>query len=356
MTGRHPLPTKLIFLTLILVPYLAYIVFIIQADRGPIDYETFMGIGRRLLTAQPVYGENSYYPMPYVMIFAFFSWLPRALSMALWLVIPVIAALIISRWNPLVLLFAPLFGHFVGGQSAVFGMVGLWGYRKHIHPDDLIGGIFLGLTMIKPQLGILPLLYAFSVWIKEFRLSKKVPRQTWSWLITTAIIYVPGFLIQPDWLVQWLSAPRPLFERALAGFLPRTLQYIIPSQSLWYWLTLILLAVILLIIVRRLNQGRISFDLLILWGFIVNPLVHDYDLIQLIPLIQKKRTMILACLLSIPGWLVILFFYQVDHAWYVFTLIAPGLMLWYLLRKRSGSPQMDTSENPVNEFPDVVDL
>ena len=102
--------------------------------------------------------------MPYVIIFAAFAWLPRAVSLALWLLLPVLAALFISGGNPLVLLFAPVFGHFAGGQSAVFGMLGLWGYRKHTKCEDIAGGAWLGLTMLKPQLGFVPLAFAAMGW------------------------------------------------------------------------------------------------------------------------------------------------------------------------------------------------
>lgn len=97
---------------LLLTLYLIYTALAIYTDRGPVDYETFMNIGGRLLAGGEVYGENSYYPMPYVMIFAAFAALPRAVSLVLWLLGPVVAALFISGGNPLVLLYAPVFGHF----------------------------------------------------------------------------------------------------------------------------------------------------------------------------------------------------------------------------------------------------
>lgn len=58
------------------IPYLLYVAFVIREGQGPIDYETFMDIGSRLLEGQEVYGTNSYHPMPYVMIFALFAACP----------------------------------------------------------------------------------------------------------------------------------------------------------------------------------------------------------------------------------------------------------------------------------------
>ncbi|MDX9864272.1 MAG: hypothetical protein RBT34_05635 [Anaerolineaceae bacterium] len=69
----------------------------------------------------------------------------------------------------------------------------------------------------------------------------------------------------------------------------------------------------------------------------VNPLVHDYDLIQLVPLLDTPRRMLAAVLLSLPGWLVILFAYTNDSAWYAFTIIAPGILaavLWERTKDR----------------------
>lgn len=167
---------RFIGLILLILPYLAYVVFVVRVDRGPIDYETFMTLGQRLLKGEEVYGENSYYPLPFVMIFAFFSEVPRPMSMASWLLITPIAALLMTKGNPLVLLYAPLLGHFVGGQSALFAMVGLWGYRKYQKPEHWLGGFFLSLLLVKPQLGIIPHAYAFFEWWKAWRSSRHIPK------------------------------------------------------------------------------------------------------------------------------------------------------------------------------------
>jgi hypothetical protein len=325
------------------MPYILYVGFVVGANRGPVDYETFMSIGQRLLAGQEVYGENSYYPMPYVMVFAFFSWLPRPMSMALWLFGPVVIAAAISQWSPWTLLFAPVFGHCVGGQSAVFGMLGLWGYRRHVAPSDVRGGIWLGLMMIKPQLGLIPLVWAASRWWAAFRENKRLPAQAWAWGATTALIYLPGFLILPDWPQRWLSHLRPLFERALSGFVPRTLLVWLGSPTWAYWLLWTLLSGGLLLALWLISRRKLSLDMLVVWGFVVSPLVHDYDLIQLVPLLETSAFKRLAVLLSIPGWAVILLAYGNDSAWYWFTLIAPG-MVWALLqRSRAEVPVLQSA-------------
>ena len=146
-----------------------------------------------------------------------------------------------------------------------------------------------------------------------------------------------GFFFLPDWPLRWLRNPRPLFDRAMSGFIPLTLLWVFDWHSWPYWLAWLALSGLLLWLVWRLNQRRLGLDVLVLWSFVCNPLVHDYDLIQLVPLLDTPRMRLAAVLLSLPGLLVILFAYANDQAWYVYTLIAPGLLAVKLLSSRSST-------------------
>jgi hypothetical protein len=321
-------------LVLLLAVYVGYVAFIIHNDRGPVDYETFMSIGKRFLQGGEVYGENSYYPMPFVMLFGAFAWLPRPLSMALWLLLPVLAALAISGWQPWVLLYAPVFGHFLGGQTAVFGMLGLWGYRRRSDPENPWGGFWLGVACLKPQLGLVMLAYAAWQWLGVLRRQRRLPRQAWAWLATLLGFYLPGFLFLPDWPLRWLRNPRPLFDRAMSGFIPRSLLWVFDWHSWAYWLAWLAFSGLLLWLAWRLSQRRLGLDVLVLWSFVCNPLVHDYDLVQLVPLLDTPRMQRAAVLLGLAGLLVIAFAYANDQAWYVYTIIAPGLLAVKLIQLR----------------------
>ena len=324
----RPNTTKLVQLAalgLLALPYLAYTAFVMRVGHGPVDYETFMRIGRALLTGGQVYGENSYYPLPYVMIFTAFTLLPAALSLAVWLLAPVIAALIIGRGHPFVLLFAPLFAHFAGGQSTLVSMLGLWGYRVNPRLDQMRGGAWLGVMLLKPQLALVPLAFAAREWWLYWRLHGRVPRQAWGCVVTAALLYAPAFALWPSWPLAWLSSPRPLFARALSGLIPRALVYLTESPAV-YWGMWLLLTAVLVMVFRRYYRGPLGLTPIMLLSFIVNPFVHDYDLIQLIPLLQTRGQRWAAVLLSVPVWVVIVAAYGVDAAWSVVTLIAPGLL------------------------------
>jgi len=303
-----------------------------------------MTIGQRLLTGDPIYTTNSYYPMPFVIIFSLFASIPRPLSMALWFLIPVICAWAISGRNPLVLLFAPLFGHFAGGQSSVFGLLGLWGYRKYKQVDKPIGGVYLALTLIKPQLGLVPFAYALIQWISAIRLKKSMPSQAWGCVITLAILFIPGYFIDINWVSKWLSSPRPIFERAISGFVPRILLYFVEEGTQTYWIILVFISLLLLLYIFYRLKGKITLDLIVVWGFIINPLVHDYDLIQLVPVLDSPKKQKWGVLLSLPGWLVIIFAYANDQAWFVFSLIAPGLLLLFLFSDRQENKKVMPEE------------
>jgi len=316
--------------------YLAYVVFVIQADRGPIDYETFMRIGAQLMRGEEVYGENSYYPLPYVAIFGIFSLFPRYLSMTLWLLAPVIIALVITRFKPHTLLFAPIFSHFAGGQSSVFGLLGFFGYRMNVDPSKYAGGFWLALTLLKPQLGIVPVGYAVYQWAQFVREKKRIPKQLLSFVSVVALMYLPAFLYRPGWLMEWLSVPRPMLDRAVSSAIPRLLFFVSSPGSVKYWLLWIVVSALVILIVWRLRGRSHDLDILVLISFVVNPLVHDYDLIQVLPTIWGPIMPAASIVLSLPGWWTITTGYATDAAWITFILIAPGLLAAYIYQCRRG--------------------
>jgi hypothetical protein len=311
----------LLLLLLVLSLYILYLFFVIKIGTGPIDYETFMQIGARFVEGKKIYGENSYYPMPYVGIFAFFSQLPFSISFLAWVILPVISAVVISGWSPLILLFGPLFGHFVGGQSAIFGMLGIWGYRRN--QKSKWAGIWLSLLLLKPQLAIAPLSWAVYKWLKQFISEKKIPGQFSVFFITSLFIFLPWFVQNPNWVSEWLANPRNLGLRGMAGIIPRTLMYM-NFHPIIFWLLIFSLTFFFIYI---MNKRQINFDKIILLSFVIFPLLNDYDMIQLIPLLDNHKRRIWAVISSIPLWFTIFLAYNNDHTWFTASLIAPTLLL-----------------------------
>ncbi len=330
-------------LVLLFLPYLGYIALVMSSGAAPIDYQTFMSIGERLRRGEEIYGNNSFYPLPFVMVFAAFSALPYPVSVFLWLALPLVAALFATRHPLAALLYAPLFSHVTGGQSALFGLIALWGYRSRRDPDNAAGGFWLAFALLKPQLSIIPLVFAGWGWARVLLHERRVPRQAWAWLFTGAALYLPSFLIIPDWPLRWLRNSRPLWERPMAAIVPRTLLMLdVAPGSVIFWLLLMLIAGLLLFLIWRLNRRALTFDLLVLWGCTVIPLFHDYDLIQLIPLFDAPLLAWLAAAVSIPGWIVIFFDYGSIRAWYVFSFI-PFALLWVKLAQSRRPRRVSTT-------------
>jgi hypothetical protein len=323
---------RLIYLPVILL-YVGYIFFITKANQSGVDFETFMSIGERFRAGQSIWIENSYYPMPYVMIFGLLSALPRPVSILVWHTLPVLAALAIARWKPSILLFAPLFAHTIGGQTALFGMVGLYLYQRN--QTRWQGGVGLGILLIKPQLALFPLLWAGWKWLRDIREKPYARSQIAAFGLTGLLIYLPGFLIIPDWVTQWLNQARPLKSRAMAGILPRSLYMIMGQSNLVFWIILAIAGLAALLVIIRLIRGPLSFEGFMLWSYLVNPLVHDYDLIQMIPIFETLNLRWTAILASIPTWIVIFFAYGNDEAWYVVTFIPLIILIVWIWKTGS---------------------
>jgi hypothetical protein len=327
-------PRKLLIQTLLILVFLSiyfgYAYVSIQMQSGPVDYETFMRIGDDFLQGKPVYTENSFYPMPYVGVFSIFSQLPFSISFLIWVFVPVLFALIISDWSPLILLFAPLFGHFAGGQTAFFALAGFWGYRKN--QNAAWSGVWLALLLIKPQLAIATLLWVSWKWLQQIIKERKIPIQALVFLGSITLIFLPWFFVNPNWFSEWIGNPRSLRLRAMAAIFPRLTMYLNLSPIIFWGILGIITLFLLYLIIKT---KKISLDRVVLISFMVLPILHDYDLIQIIPILDNRKKRIVAVVSSIPLWVTILFAYNNDHAWITAALIAPILLVYSFFLKKT---------------------
>lgn len=305
--------------------YVGYLVFAIRAGWGPVDYETFMEIGRRWREGQAVWVGSSYYPLPMVLVFAAFSALPRWASLALWLGLP--ALLAVWMCGPWGLAFGPMLAHFTGGQAAGLSMAGVWGWRKaHIQGTHTqvrpytgwMDGIILSLATLKPHLAVVPMGWALYAWWRAWR-KQPVRREMGGFMVGMAVLWGLPTLIWPGWVGEWLGNLRSEQPRAMAGAIPRALAWLAPQDYFWS-LVIPALAVGLIWVLERpsLERG------MAVW-FVAAPWVHDYDAIVLLALLAgRPGWMRWVGLASLGMWITITMFYRSDAAWW--TAALPGLV------------------------------
>lgn len=331
----------------VIVVYIGYLLFISLNNRPPIDYITFMQIGQRYLNGESIWLFGSYYPLPYVMIFAWFSTLPAPVSIFVWHLIPMLVILYISKGKLWPLLFGPVLDHFIGGQSVVFAMLGLYLYRQH--HKDWRGGLGLALMLMKPNLALLPLVWAGFQWLRELKQQRRISLQIPAFAGLTALIFLPAFLVMPDWVSEWMPTRRPIVLRSEAGIIPRSIIIFNgrPGEGAEFWVPLIILSLLLLAAIWLVSRRRLNFDTFMLFNFIANPYVHDYDLLQMLPLLDTDWKRKLAIVAALPTWLVIFFAYDTDWAWIGVTLTAPVLLIALLYQMRQPVLAVNTPDAPL---------
>lgn len=137
----------------------------------------------------------------------------------------------------------------------------------------------------------------------------------------------------PEWVNEWLANPRNIRLRGMASIVPRTFSYF-NLHPIIFWLFLILITICL--IYWLFKKELLNLDMMVLLSFIVLPFLHDYDLTQLIPLLDDKKRRIWGLTSSIPLWFTICFAYNNDHFWYTATLISP-ILVYYLMTEGNNS-------------------
>lgn len=326
---------KPLLLLLFSLPYFLFLRYMYVTGLAPIDYLTFIDTGQSLLNGTFAYQVNVYYPLPTVLVFAVLAWLPGWLSLAVWFVFSCNAGSLDAGVGsagfavcatPVAFFRRPGISFWpdrpVGGRAA-------WHSWK--------GGSLLALSLLKPQLALIPLAYAGASWLNAWRGSRRLPAPLVAFAATALGLAAPAFIVYPGWLLDWLSNLRPLFPRALAGLLPRLLVDRLSPLQPEFWLVLTLAALLVLALLYLLNKKQMPLPLVVLWSFIASPLVHDYDLIQLVPLLHHRIMRAAALLVSIPGWYVLAVRYADDRAWLVFALIAPAMAAAWLFADRQES-------------------
>jgi hypothetical protein len=183
--------------------------------------------GRPANTARAEDPQHFLYPLPSLVVLAPFGWMPFPLAQATWMTLVELSLFASTllwiycvQWKPsfwvaaatiaFSVLWFPAFAAVVGAQFAAVEALLLAGALAAIRSQrDAIGGILLGASLIKPQLGIGLILY-IAVWAMAAR-----RRSLLGWLVTGVVAAVGASLIlDPGWpggmarqVIDYLSLP-----------------------------------------------------------------------------------------------------------------------------------------------------
>jgi hypothetical protein len=157
------------------------------------------------------------YPFPSMIFFAPFGAMPYTTARAIWMTIleislPILAliGIAIADWKPSravlvsLLLFSVLWYHgmraIIVGQFAVIEALLMAGALLAIkRRNDPLGGVLLGLSIVKPQMAVLliPFIFLWAGWARRWRII--------GWGIgTIGLLVTVSILLLPEWPLMWM--------------------------------------------------------------------------------------------------------------------------------------------------------
>jgi hypothetical protein len=210
------------------------------------DFEIFYSAARCVLSLQSPYTCGFFYPLPSIILFLPFAVLPLNLAKISWFAISLIALVYtLKRRTIWFVLFISVLQAFFYGQVDLILLPALASQS----------GLGMAMLVLKPQLAVLWLPFWFWYATKE---------QRRIFLITSAIIWLGSLAIYPRWLIDFMSATRPVRQAAYA------------SPSLWggstSWVFVVLVGAGLLALSRYKYAATM----------VVNPAINTYDLTMLV--------------------------------------------------------------------------
>lgn len=280
----------------------------------PYDYLHLMSSSQQFCFSQSTFefGWPHLYPASFYTTFCLlYRTIPPVLSFV-WLMIPFFAVLLLAGRRSAVLVYPPFVILLILGQSTwlLFPIYGLVAYRVN-HPPKWWYGIFLFGAVFKPHIALMGVAWLVYRWYRY--------RNFWLTAVATwVILLLPGFLMRPTWLFEWLPSGRgfePISLGSIAIVPVRLLGIDVnrvigmdpgAGNQAMIWLFCGLFALFLLFSLYK-RRGRLEFyDWLLVFCF-ANPLLNDYDLIIILPLIALfPRRLLLALTSGILVWVYVM--------------------------------------------------
>lgn len=282
----------------------------------PYDYLHLMNSSQQFCYSQSTFefGWPHLYPATFYTTFCgFYHYVPPLLSL-LWLMIPVFMVLWLSGRRSAVLVYPPFVILIILGQSTwliipIYALIVFVIERNK--PLRWWQGILLAGMVFKPHLAVLGVAWLLYRGYKY--------RGFWiTTVVTWILLTIPGMLMRPTWLIEWLPSGRgfePISLGSIAIIPVRLLGLDIsrvvgmdpgPINQMIVWGFCGVTAIVLLILLRQ-RRGRLTvYDWMLVFCF-ANPLLNDYDLVILLPFIAgHPRRLWLALTCSLVIWVYVL--------------------------------------------------
>jgi hypothetical protein len=292
--------------------FCAYLAAAFLQNQQPFDYVQLIR-GVRIYCTDPshfVYGNSIYsdgfiqrnfYPAPFYSAFCVPDQAAPNVLFLIWMLFPFVWAVILAKQRAAIFAYAPLFLHILLGQSTAF-LIPLYYLAANPRPPRWWYGIIIATALFKPHVAAPAVLILLWRW-----------RYHWGAWITAAVtsiaFLIPTFLHTPDWIQQWLGGARGYEIVSLATVARMPIRALnmpyVPSsdQQVLIWGLAIGVAILTLSLLWYRRKHLTFYDVFLVFCFTA-PLIHDYDLVILIPfLVQRPKRLLLALMAGLPAWI-----------------------------------------------------
>ncbi len=283
---------------------LAYILISFQ-HLPPYDYQYFAQ-GAHLFcfdNAHFSFSEAYLYPAPFYTAFC----LPDALAPQLWrwvwMLTPFFIGIWLAKGRAAVLAYPPLFLLLLLGQSTwlVLPLFILATYYHRGGQARWWHSVFLALAIFKPHIAFPAALYVLWCW-------RQRPRILLAAAFFAIALVLPSFILRPTWVQEWLATGRTFRAVSMASvaYIPVNLFQLDGAASqtgvMMVW-GFSLFTGFLLYILFRWRRGGLDYEDWLLLVLFVNPTLHDYDLIILLPmLVVAPKRLLIALVAGMLTW------------------------------------------------------